>query len=161
MPPPPGELPVSFGLLLNLVGVLGSATREQVWGYLANYVPDATAASHPELDRLIGYALAYARDVVAPTLSKRAPDAREADALRMLDEGLAGLAADAGAEDIQTLVYEAGKAVFGKEALRDWFRALYECLLGTSQGPRMGSFIALYGIANSRKLIAEAFARVG
>jgi lysyl-tRNA synthetase class 1 len=32
-------------------------------------------------------------------------------------------------------------------------------LLGTSQGPRMGSFIALYGIDNSRKLIAEALAR--
>jgi lysyl-tRNA synthetase class 1 len=42
------------------------------------------------------------------------------------------------------------------ENLRDWFKALYETLLGTSQGPRMGSFIALYGIDNSRRLIAEA-----
>ena len=29
----------------------------------------------------------------------------------------------------------------------------------SSQGPRMGSFIALYGIANTRELIAEALAR--
>jgi lysyl-tRNA synthetase class 1 len=43
--------------------------------------------------------------------------------------------------------------------LRDWFRALYETLLGSSQGPRMGSFIALYGIANTRRLIAEALGR--
>ena len=42
------------------------------------------------------------------------------------------------------------------ESLRDWFKALYETLLGSSAGPRMGSFVALYGVANTRKLIAEA-----
>jgi lysyl-tRNA synthetase, class I len=42
------------------------------------------------------------------------------------------------------------------QSLRHWFQALYETLLGSSQGPRMGSFIALYGIENSRRLIAEA-----
>jgi lysyl-tRNA synthetase class 1 len=41
--PPATALPVSFGLLLNLVGVMGDASKEQVWGYLANYVPDASA----------------------------------------------------------------------------------------------------------------------
>jgi lysyl-tRNA synthetase class 1 len=36
------KLPVTYGLLLNLVGVLGAhATRDQVWSYLANYVEDA------------------------------------------------------------------------------------------------------------------------
>jgi lysyl-tRNA synthetase class 1 len=81
----------------------------------------------------------------------------EAAALRDLDERLAALPAAAGAEAIQNEVYEVGKThPFGN--LRDWFRALYEILLGTSQGPRMGSFIALYGIENSRKLIAEALA---
>ena len=157
---PQDSLPVTFGLLLNLVGVLGEASKAQVWGYLRNYLPDATAADYPALDRLIDYALAYARDFVAPTLKRRAPEVREGDALRMLDEGLAGLTADASAEDIQNLVYETGKAVFGKEGLRDWFKALYETLLGSSQGPRMGSFIALYGIDNSRRLIAEALSRV-
>ena len=156
---PQDTTPVTFGLLLNLVGVLGDSSKEQVWGYLANYVPNATAADYPELDRLIGYALAYARDFVVPTLDRRAPDEREAAALRVFDEGLAALPPGAGAEDIQTLVYETGKAQFGKEALRDWFRTLYETLLGTSQGPRMGSFIALYGVANTRTLIADALAR--
>jgi hypothetical protein len=62
-------------------------------------------------------------------------------------------------EAIQNEVYEVGKAHYGKEALRDWFKVLYETLLGTAQGPRMGSFFALYGPDNSRKLIAEALAR--
>ena len=155
---PAETLPVSFGLLLNLVGVLGEASREQVWAYLANYVADASPERYPALDRLIGHALAYHRDFIAPTLQRRKPDEREAAALRDLDARLVTLGADADADAIQNEVYEVGKAHFGKEALRDWFKALYETLLGSSQGPRMGSFIALYGVENSRRLIGEALA---
>ena len=146
--------------MLNLVGVLGAAaTREQVWSYLANYVPNAEPEAHPALDALVGRALAYNRDVVASALVRRAPTPNEAAALRALDEGLAGLGDDASAEHLQTLVYDVGKdPAFGIENLRDWFKALYETLLGSSQGPRMGSFIALYGVANTRRLIAEALA---
>ena len=79
--------------------------------------------------------------------------------MRRLDQELAALPADATAEDIQNIVYAIGKdAAFGFAELRDWFKALYQTLLGADQGPRMGSFIALYGIENSRKLIAEALA---
>lgn len=150
--------PVTFGLLLNLAGVMGPhATAPQVWGYLANYVPDASAATHPELANLINLALAYNRDHVAPTLQRRKPEGVEVAALQRLDAELAPLAADTPPEDIQNIVYEIGKTG-GFENLRDWFKALYETLLGSSAGPRMGSFIALYGIANTRKLIAEALA---
>jgi lysyl-tRNA synthetase class 1 len=151
-------LPVTYALLLNLVGVLGAgATRDQVWSYLGNYVSGADAAGSPALDALVGRALAYNRDFVAPGLVRRAPAANEAAALRALDAALAEQDEAASAEDLQTLVYEIGKnPAFGIENLRDWFRALYETLLGSSQGPRMGSFIALYGVANTRRLIAEA-----
>ncbi len=152
------KLPVTYGLLLNLVGVLGKhATREQVWSYLANYVADANPAAHPALDGLAASALAYNRDFVAPTLLRRKPEPNEALALAALDEELAATSDDAPAEELQSLIYEIGKDPhYGFEALRDWFKCLYETLLGSSQGPRMGSFIALYGIANTRKLIAEA-----
>jgi len=153
-------LPVTFGLLLNLVGVLGAeATADQVWSYLGNYVADASPEANPEVAKLVAAALAYNRDYIAPTLVKRAPTPHEAAALKALDGKLAELAPGTSAEEIQTLVYEIGKREeFGFETLRDWFRALYETLLGSSQGPRMGSFIALYGIPESRKLIAEALA---
>ncbi|QYU70449.1 lysine--tRNA ligase [Leptolyngbya sp. 15MV] len=154
------SLPVSYALLLNLVGVLGAgASREQVWSYLGNYVPDADPAKHPELDALVTTALAYNRDFVAPTLKRRAPAPNEAAALRELDGYLAGIGEDTPAEDIQTAVYEIGKREeHGFASLRDWFKALYETLLGSEQGPRMGSFIALYGVANTRKLIGEVLA---
>jgi lysyl-tRNA synthetase, class I len=148
--------PVTFGLLLNLVGVMGAgATSDQVWGYLANYVADASASKYPEVDRLIGHALAYNRDFVAPTLKRRKPEGAETAALQRLDDALASISEASTAEDIQNIVYEIGKSG-GFENLRDWFKALYETLLGSSAGPRMGSFIALYGVANTRKLIAEA-----
>lgn len=156
---PEETLPVTFGLLLNLVGVMGEASKVQVWGYLGNYVADADPARYPALNRLIDYALAYHRDFIAPTLKRRAPTSNEVEALKDLDARLAVLPADADAESIQNEVYSVGKVeAYGFESLRDWFKALYETLLGQEQGPRMGSFIALYGIANSRKLIAEALA---
>ena len=93
-------------------------------------------------------------------LVRRKPEPNEAAALAALAAQLAKLGEGASAEDIQTLVYDIGKDErFGFATLRDWFKALYETLLGSSQGPRMGSFIALYGVANTRELIAEALVR--
>lgn len=155
---PADGLPVTYGLLLNLVGVMGAdATEQQVWAYLRNYAPDATAQTYPRMAGLVRNALAYSRDFIAPTLRRRPPAANEAMALRELDSQIAALPENASAEDIQNIVYAIGKDPhYGFEQLRDWFKALYETLLGAEQGPRMGSFIALYGIDNSRKLIARA-----
>ena len=157
-PPEPATMPVTFGLLLNLAAVLGDVPKSILWLYLGRYLPGATPANSPELDQLIGYALAYNRDVVAPTLVRRAPEGVEIDGLKRLDADLAALPVEASAEDIQNIVYEIGKTG-GFAELRDWFKALYETLLGSSQGPRMGSFIALYGVEGTRKLIAEALAK--
>ncbi|HSJ79037.1 MAG TPA: lysine--tRNA ligase, partial [Erythrobacter sp.] len=109
---------------------------------------------------LVIKALAYNRDFVAPTLAKRAPAGGEVAALQALDDALAAADPATSAEDLQTIVYEIGKQeAFGFESLRDWFKALYETLLGSEQGPRMGSFIALYGITPTRQLIGEALER--
>ncbi|WP_435202422.1 lysine--tRNA ligase [Qipengyuania sp. 902] len=153
------SLPVTYGLLLNLASVLGAeATVPNLRDYLESYIGSGQVT--PELEVLIETAVNYTRDYIAPTLVKRAPTPNEAEALKALDAYLADAPADASAEDLQTEVYEIGKREeYGFENLRDWFKALYQTLLGSDQGPRMGSFIALYGVENSRKLIAEALAR--
>ena len=152
-------LSVPYSLLLNLVSVLGlEATPDNLAEYVASYTGEPV--DDPALIRLIECAVNYNRDFVAPNLKKRAPVGGEVAALTELDTRLADAAADADAEALQTMVYEIGKREdFGFENLRDWFRALYETLLGSEQGPRMGSFIALYGVEPTRKLIAEALAR--
>lgn len=67
------------------------------------------------------------------------------------------LPTDATSEVIQSEVYMVGRE-HGYENLREWFRVLYEVLFGQSQGPRMGSFISLYGLPESAALIRQALA---
>jgi lysyl-tRNA synthetase class 1 len=156
---PASTLPVTYGLLLNLVSLPGVADKATAWKFVQRYAPGTSPETQPELDDLIGLAVNYARDFVVPTLKRRSPSDMEAEALRDLDSELAKLPADADAEVIQHAVFEVGKR-HPFESLRGWFQALYETLLGSSQGPRMGSFIALYGIENSRRLIAESLESV-
>lgn len=153
--PPAEDMPISFGLLLNLVGASHSEDPAILWGFISRYVPGATPENHPLLDRLVGYAGAYYEDFVKPTKRFRAPDDRERAAIEDLIGRLKAMAEGTSGQDIQTEVYEVGKA-HGFEPLRDWFKALYEVLLGQSQGPRMGSFIALYGLPESIALMEQA-----
>ena len=152
---PTDGLPLTYGLLLNLASLPGVSDKETAWRFVQRYAPGTSPQTDPELDNLIGLAVNYARDFVAPTLQRRQPEGHEIDALRDLDTELAGLSADTPGDAIQNVVFEVGKR-HPFESLRHWFQALYEILLGSSQGPRMGSFIALYGLDNSRRLISEA-----
>ena len=128
-----------------------------LWGFISRYAEGASPESAPLLARLVDHAIAYYRDFVKPAKRYRGPDEVERAALEDLLAELKALPGDAAAEAIQTQVYEVGK----RHPLPDrraWFRALYEILLGQSQGPRMGSFIALYGLAETIRLIERALA---
>ena len=154
--PPAAELPVTFGLLLNLVSASNALDKEVLWGFIRRHSPDASPQAHPLLDHLVGYAVRYYDDFVRPTKQFRAPTDAERKALTELSAALAKASAGANAEELQSIVYEAGKTHGFAEDLRAWFRAIYEVLLGQSQGPRFGSFIELYGVAETRTLIDKA-----
>jgi lysyl-tRNA synthetase class 1 len=153
--PPEAELPISFALLLNLASASNSDDREVLWGFIRRYAPDATLQKHPLLDELVGYAIRYFHDLVKPAKRYRAPTEKERAALVDLDTRLGKLPKAILAEEIQAMVYAVGKE-HGFEPLRDWFATLYEVLLGQTQGPRFGSFVELYGIEETRALIAKA-----
>ena len=152
--PPETEMPVSYNLLLNLVSASNASDKSVLWGFIQRYAPGVTPETNPALDRLAGYAIAYFRDFVEPAKKFRAPTDQERAAITELYEKLGGLAPETRGEDIQTVVYEVGKA-HKFEPLRAWFQALYEVLLGQTQGPRFGSFVELYGIAETREMIAR------
>ncbi|MEM7223291.1 MAG: lysine--tRNA ligase [Pseudomonadota bacterium] len=155
--PPEHGSRLSFSLLLNLAGVCNTEDPAVLWGFISRYAPDASPENDPLLDRLVGHAIAYYRDFVKPAKSYRAPDAQEKAALEDLLGALERLPADADAEAIQSEVYEVGKR-HDFANLRDWFKALYEILLGQSAGPRMGSFMALYGLEESKALVRNTLA---
>ncbi len=148
--------PVSFALLLNLVSAANAEDAGTLWAFIGRYAPGATPETHPLLDHLVGYAIRYYGDFVKPTKAYRAPDERERAAMSDLAARLRETHETEG-EALQTLVFSVGKD-HGFEKLRDWFRALYEVLLGSSQGPRFGSFAALYGPAATARLIEERLA---
>lgn len=155
---PQGQItPVSFGLLLNLASASNASDIETMWGFIRLYAPEATPDSMPFLSKLVECAVKYYEDFVRPNKKYRAPDHREAAALEDLVERLKKMPKDCDAETIQTEVFSAGKENgYDKTELRDWFQAIYEVLIGQSQGPRFGSFIALYGIDETITLIEEA-----
>jgi lysyl-tRNA synthetase class 1 len=149
---------VSFAMLLNLAGVANTEDKDVLWQYLRRYVPGATPESSPYLDQLLSGAVAYYQDFVKATKKFRLPTDKERAALKDLADTLRSIPESESAEFIQNEVYEAGKRHFAKEELRQWFKALYEVLLGSEQGPRMGAFIKLFGRDNVVRLIDRALA---
>jgi lysyl-tRNA synthetase, class I len=153
--PPAPNARLSFGILLNLASVCNADKKETLWGFISRYLPGATPETAPFVDKLVACALNYYRDHVKPTRKFRAPDAVEQAALRELLAYLEKIPDATSAEDLQTEIYEIGKRHPFPD-LKSWFKALYETLLGQEQGPRMGSFVALYGRKNSADLIRKA-----
>jgi lysyl-tRNA synthetase, class I len=153
--PPQSGSPVSFSLMLNVVSAADASDKAILWGFLSRYIPGATAEDYPLLDRLAGFAINYYEDFVKPNKAFRAPTDQERAAMLDLRARLAALPADCvDAELIQNEVYSAGNDA-GFEPLRAWFQALYEVLLGQSQGPRFGSFAAIFGLPRTIALIDE------
>ena len=160
---------LSFAMLLNLAAVANSEDPAVLWGFLRRYAPGVSPDTHPRLDRLVGYAVRFYRDFVRPAKRYRAPDDVERDALLALDAALAALPAGASAEDVQTALYDVARPIprYQDHKARtatperpgvsnEWFNTLYQVLLGEERGPRFGSFAVLYGIPETRALIAEA-----
>ncbi|MGH9141830.1 MAG: lysine--tRNA ligase, partial [Vicinamibacterales bacterium] len=167
--PPAAELPITFGLLLNLVAASNAHDKGVLWGFIRRHAPNVGPDTHPLLDQLAGYAVRYYEDFVKPHKKFRLPDEVERNALQALSAALGQTPADARAEELQTILYDVGRAIpryqdpNAKGATPDkpgvsnaWFGAIYQVLLGEERGPRFGSFIELYGIEETRKLIARA-----
>lgn len=146
---------IPFGMLLNLASVVNAEQPEILWGFIRKYRPEATPESEPFLARLVEHAILYYRDFVRPDKKFRQATDTERAALADLAETLRGMDARADAETIQTAVYEVGKR-HPFPALKDWFGCLYQVLLGQTEGPRFGGFVALYGVAETVALIEAA-----
>jgi lysyl-tRNA synthetase class 1 len=153
--PPREEAHLSFNILMNLASVVNTDDKAVLWGFIHRYAPKASAETDPILDSLAGYAIRYYQDFVKPEKKYRAPSETERQALEDLLQELEQLAVTAEPEEIQNRVYEVGKR-HDFASLRDWFKACYEILLGQEQGPRLGSFIALYGVEETIALIVRA-----
>ncbi len=143
---------VSYSLILNLVSVVNSEDKELIWGFINKY-QDYNKETKVIIDDLLTYAINYYKDFVKPTIKYKELNEEEKTYLKNLVSSLKSLNEETSASDIQSAVFAVGKET--SLELKDWFKFLYQSLLGQDQGPRMGSFFALYGLQNSIKLIEE------
>jgi lysyl-tRNA synthetase class 1 len=170
---------VPFSMLLNLASVSSAEDKDKLWGFIQRYAPDASPEANPDLDAAAGHAVRYYNDFVKPAKVFRLPDDQEHGALQALvtalksDEAALAVIAQKNAQEgkdvdlpevnwtddefLQSIVFAVGK-VHGFDPLRAWFSCLYEVLLGATQGPRFGGFIALYGVEGSIALIEQGLA---
>ncbi len=159
-PPRTRPVPLTFGMLLNLASACNADDAAVLWGFVERYRPGSRTAAGPALEQLVDRAVRYFRERVRPGKRYRPATAPERTALRALAAALRTLPPDADSETLQGTVHAVGRA-HGFDEPKVWFQALYETLLGQSRGPRMGSFIALYGIAETLVLIEAAASRTG
>ncbi|MEM7487967.1 MAG: lysine--tRNA ligase [Pseudomonadota bacterium] len=152
--PPASDMVVPFSMLLNIASVSGAESKDVLWGFINRYAPGASPEANPQLDRAAEGAVRYYNDFVRPTKVYRDPTSEERAALEALRDGLRAWDGDRTDEALQSLVYDVGRDRF--DPMRDWFKALYQVLLGADQGPRFGGFIALYGIEETADLIDRA-----
>jgi lysyl-tRNA synthetase class 1 len=159
--PPETIPPISFALMLNIVSASNASDKDMLWQFIDRYVEGANPEDNPVLDHLSAYAVRYYADFVKPNKNYRAPTDMERAAMKDLSGRLKrydGDPKDSG--EIQSLIFSVGKD-HEFENLRDWFKALYEVLLGESQGPRFGSFVAIYGIEETIALIGKGLTAEG
>ena len=150
---PKSGMVVPFSMLLNLASVVGAENKGQLWGFIKRYASDAAPDRNTDLDAAVEFSVRYYNDFVKPTKTYRAPSDLESEALVELLEGLKAWNKGLDPDALQSLVFSCGRERF--DPMRDWFKALYEVLLGASQGPRFGGFLALLGIEESIALIEK------
>ena len=144
---------ISYSMLLNLASVCNAANPDILWGFVSKYTnsdkPD------PLMINLMDKALQYYKDFIAPNKKYKKPNDQEIAALTNLNHRLSNIKNIKDHEEIQSEVYETGKE-YNYTELKDWFSSLYQILLGQEQGPRIGSFIAIYGCTEMIELINKA-----
>ena len=139
-------------LLLNLASVCHANDTDTVWGYVSSY--DSDIERTDELEALINLAVNFYKEMIEPQKKYRLPSDKEKRGITQLIEILSTLDKETSSEEIQAIIFSIGKKL-EYQNLRDWFKGLYETVLGQSEGPRMGSFIKLYGIESTKKLLEK------
>lgn len=149
----PFQSDLTYQLLLNLAVVSQAQSTQDLVSYLQQ-TREISMGDDQVLASIGDGVINYARDKGLFSRERRQPTDQERAAFRELAARFTMMMENMDAEAFQFQVYEVGKA-HGFENLRDWFKALYECLLGSSDGPRFGAFTAAYGLQNTIRLLKQ------
>ncbi len=146
---------ITFNALTNLVSICNTDDKKIIWGFVNQYDPNISPSNNPEFDNLIDFAINYYTDFVLP--NKKYVEVNEKNKIifvEILNILKNKIDDNNTSEEIQTLLYDVGKRN-NFDSLKDYFKLVYQVLLGQEQGPRLGSFIKLYGINSTINIIEK------
>lgn len=148
---------LSYSLLLNLASACNPENDEVLWGFISKYQAGLTPENSPLLSDMVKSAISYYNDFIKKHKKYREATSEEKAAIRELSEALQETTQEQRGDGaaLQNIVFQVGKNHGYEKKMREWFLALYQVLLGQDQGPRMGSFIVLFGIENFIKLVND------
>lgn len=146
---------ISYSMLLNLASVCNPDSKEVLWGFISQYSKEANPKVAPFLDKLVECAICYYNDFIKANKNYLLPSENHKIIMNKILDFLENNVSDStSGDDIQNGIYAIGRDA-GYENLRDFFKELYMILLGQEEGPRLGTFFALYGVLNTKMLIKE------
>lgn len=154
--PPINMHGLTFGLLLNLASACNPENDTIMWGFINKYASNANKNNEPYLAQLVQKSCLYYNDFIKPNKQYLTPNDSQKALLREIKSMLANLSQSNTPEEIQNHIYAIGTKYYNTE-LRAYFSELYQILLGQKEGPRLGSFIKLFGIDETIKLIDQHF----
>ena len=153
--PPKEKIVMPFSMLLNLVGSSNADDKKILWKFINRFHKNANPKSNPILDSLTEHAIKFFKDKLKPKKVYKKPNEQEKKALTNLALKIEKINENMPPEEIQTIVYSAGKENGYENNLRDWFKLIYQVLFGDIDGPRMGFFISFFGVQETIKLIKD------
>ena len=148
------ETEINFISLMNLVNICNSTDKKVIWGFVREYDGSLNLKDNPKIDELIQYAINYYTDFVLPNKKYIKINDENRKIFEDILNLLKTINTKFSAEEIQTQLYEIGKK-HDFSNLRDYFKLIYQVLLGQEKGPRLGSFIKLYGIKKTCNLLED------
>ena len=146
------NVPVSYNILLNLVSASTENDPSVILDFVERYVGKIENKNLDFLKTLIERVTNFDNDVSKNKSNLKSPDENEIKIFKELIIRLQAMKDETDAETIQTEIYQIGKD-FKFENLRDWFKLIYQVLFGKDDGPRFGTFVAIYGIEKTIRLI--------
>jgi len=152
--PPKFDSEINFNFLMNLVNVCNSTDKNVIWKFVNEYDKSLNPKDNPIFDNLIQFAINYYIDFVLPNKKYLKINEKNKIIIKDILILLKTIDINLSSEEIQTQIYEIGKR-HNFSNLRDFFKLIYQILLGQEQGPRLGSFIKLYGIKKTCSLLEE------
>jgi lysyl-tRNA synthetase class 1 len=147
-PPKQSSTHVNYRLVVELTKIFKENRGERVMKKLLDYGVIKNPES--EIEKLIVLAGNFSDEFDEQEKIKVDLDDTTKNALKLLVDALKG---DDELEDIQNTIYQIAKS--NDVQPKDFFKILYQIILGTSRGPKIGPFIADIGRKQVAKTLSE------